>query len=60
MFQSLGINNPAYNALRRRLATVLALVILLGNVSFPIAIVTGLVDLDPSVASVESAESASE
>jgi succinate dehydrogenase / fumarate reductase cytochrome b subunit len=47
MFQSLGINNPSYNWLRRQFAAVLAIVILVGNVSFPIAVVTGLVDLDP-------------
>lgn len=47
MFQSLGINNPAYNALRRHAATALALIILIGNVSFPLAVLTGLIDLDP-------------
>jgi succinate dehydrogenase / fumarate reductase cytochrome b subunit len=47
MFQSLGINNPSYNWLRRQFAAVLAIVILVGNVSFPIAVVAGLVDLDP-------------
>jgi succinate dehydrogenase / fumarate reductase cytochrome b subunit len=49
LFQSLGINNPAYNTLRRRFAAAIAVVILLGNVSFPIAVVTGIVDLDPTV-----------
>ncbi len=49
MFQSLGINNPNYNRLRRGLATALAVIILIGNVSFPIAVLTGLVDYDPSL-----------
>ena len=49
MFQSLGINNPAYNRLRRYLASGLALVILIGNVSFPIAVLTGIIDLDPRI-----------
>lgn len=47
MFQSLGINSPSYNTLRRHLATALALIILIGNVSFPIAVLTGIIDLDP-------------
>ena len=49
MFQSLGINNPRYNSLRRSLACGLALVILLGNVSFPIAVLTNIIDYDPSL-----------
>ncbi len=49
MFQSLGINNPRYNQLRRYLAAGLAAVILVGNVSFPIAVLTGLIDYDPSL-----------
>jgi len=46
MFQSLGINNPAYNGLRRGLAGGLAGLILVGNLSFPIAVQTGLIDED--------------
>ncbi len=45
MFQSLGINNPVYNQLRRGFAAGLALLILVGNLSFPIAILSGIVDL---------------
>ena len=44
MFQSLGVNNPRYNGLRRNLATVLAGVVLIGNLSFPILVQAGLVD----------------
>jgi succinate dehydrogenase / fumarate reductase cytochrome b subunit len=44
MFQTLGINNPRYNGLRRNLATAIAGVILIGNLSFPILIVTGVID----------------
>lgn len=47
MFQSLGISNPRYNSLRRYLASGLALVILIGNVSFPIAVLTGVIEYDP-------------
>jgi len=38
MFQSMGIVNPRYNKLRRRFAQGFALVILVGNCSFPIAV----------------------
>lgn len=38
MFQSLGINNPRYNKLRRRFAQGFAAIILIGNCSFPIAV----------------------
>jgi succinate dehydrogenase / fumarate reductase cytochrome b subunit len=43
MFQSLGLNNPRWNAARRYFAAGFALVILVGNVSFPIAVMTGVV-----------------
>ncbi len=46
MFQSLGVNNPRYNHLRRSLATLLAGLILVGNLSFPILTQAGLVDED--------------
>ena len=48
MFQSLGINNPQYNRLRRGLAATLALVILIGNVSFPIAVLADVIDYEPA------------
>jgi succinate dehydrogenase / fumarate reductase cytochrome b subunit len=43
MFNSLGINNPRYNNWKRAFATGFALVILIGNVSMPLLIVTGAV-----------------
>ena len=46
MFQSLGINNPTINGLRRNLAGGLAAVILLGNLSFPISAATGFFNED--------------
>lgn len=46
MFQTLGINNPKYNALRRGFAQGIAALILIGNLSFPIAVQTGLIDQD--------------
>jgi succinate dehydrogenase / fumarate reductase, cytochrome b subunit len=38
LFQSLGINNPRYNKARRRFAQTFAAIIVIGNVSFPIAV----------------------
>ena len=46
MFQSLGINNPKYNAARRGFAAGLAGLILVGNLSFPILSAAGLTDED--------------
>lgn len=46
MFQSLGINNPRFNSLRRGIAQGLAGVILVGNLSFPLAVQFGLIDED--------------
>ncbi|HVT45137.1 MAG TPA: succinate dehydrogenase cytochrome b subunit [Thermoanaerobaculia bacterium] len=43
MFQSTGLNNPRFNAWRRSFATAFALIITLGNISFPIAVMTGIV-----------------
>ena len=43
MFQSLGLNNPAYNRARRYFATGFAALITIGNVSIPIAVLTGAV-----------------
>ena len=42
-FQTLGVNNPRFNHLRRGLATVVAAAILIGNLSFPIMVQAGLI-----------------
>ena len=52
MFQSLGINNPKYNNARRGLSQGLAVLILVGNLSFPIAVQTGLIDEDNRTAPI--------
>ncbi|MBI2703827.1 MAG: hypothetical protein HYX32_00840, partial [Actinobacteria bacterium] len=44
MFQSLGINNPRINLARRRFAQGFATIIVLGNVSFPLAVQLHLVE----------------
>jgi succinate dehydrogenase / fumarate reductase, cytochrome b subunit len=38
LFQSLGVNNPRYNKARTRFAQAFAAVVVVGNVSFPIAV----------------------
>jgi succinate dehydrogenase / fumarate reductase cytochrome b subunit len=46
LFQSLGINSPKINSARKPLAAGLAAIILIGNLSFPLAVQAGLVDED--------------
>ena len=43
LFQSVGANNPRFNQWRKNFAVAFAAVIVLGNVSFPIAVLTGVV-----------------
>lgn len=41
MFQSLGLNNPKYNSWRRNFAIGFAAIVTLGNLSFPLTVVSG-------------------
>jgi succinate dehydrogenase / fumarate reductase cytochrome b subunit len=43
MFSSVGWTHPKYVALRRNFATTFAVVVTAGNVSFPLAVLTGMV-----------------
>jgi succinate dehydrogenase / fumarate reductase cytochrome b subunit len=43
LFQSLGLNNRRFNAYRRQLAIGITAVIVIGNISFPVAVMTGIV-----------------
>ena len=54
LFQSLGVNNPRYNHLRRGLAGAVAGVILVGNLSFPVMVQAGLIDEDGRGAAPEA------
>jgi len=45
IFQSLGINSPRYNSLRKGFAVVFSLAVVIPNISFPIAVLTGVVSL---------------
>ena len=44
MLQTLGANHPRYNHWRRKLAIAVALIVTIGNISFPVAVLTGAVD----------------
>lgn len=43
IFQSMGWNNPRFNKWRRAFATGFAAIIVIGNVSFPVAVMAGIV-----------------
>ena len=43
LFQTMGWNNPRFNHLRTRFAQLFAVVITLGNISMPLAVITGFV-----------------
>jgi succinate dehydrogenase / fumarate reductase cytochrome b subunit len=43
MFQSLGLNNPRFNDARRWFAGGFATVIAIGNISFPVMVLAGVV-----------------
>jgi succinate dehydrogenase / fumarate reductase cytochrome b subunit len=44
LFQSMGWNNPRFNAWRRAFAAGFAAVIVVGNVSIPIAVLAGVIE----------------
>ena len=43
LFQSIGMNNPRYNHVRRWLAALLALVVVVGNLSIVFAVQVGII-----------------
>jgi succinate dehydrogenase / fumarate reductase cytochrome b subunit len=43
MLQSLGLSHPRWNPFRRAFATIFTVVVIAANISFPIAVLTGLV-----------------
>jgi succinate dehydrogenase / fumarate reductase cytochrome b subunit len=52
LFQSMGWNNPRFNQWRKSLAAGVATIIVVGNVSFPIMTMAGVIDFDDTVTSV--------
>jgi succinate dehydrogenase / fumarate reductase cytochrome b subunit len=43
LFQSMGWNRPRFNEWRRSIATGVATIVVVGNVSFPVAVLAGIV-----------------
>ncbi|HEY5664744.1 MAG TPA: succinate dehydrogenase cytochrome b subunit [Ilumatobacter sp.] len=53
LFQSMGWNNPRFNRWRKGLAAGVATLIVVGNVSFPIMTLAGVIEYDPTVPSAQ-------
>jgi succinate dehydrogenase / fumarate reductase cytochrome b subunit len=58
LFQSLGWSNPRFNNWRRYLATGIATIVVVGNVSIPVAVLAGVIDYDPDAVTVTHEEAA--
>jgi succinate dehydrogenase / fumarate reductase, cytochrome b subunit len=43
MFQSVGINHPKYNGWIRRIATFFAVIVVIGFISIPVAVLLGVI-----------------
>jgi succinate dehydrogenase / fumarate reductase, cytochrome b subunit len=43
MFQSVGVNNPAFNKARKGFAIAFTAVVIGANLTFPVAVLTGVV-----------------
>lgn len=52
LFQSMGWNNPRFNRWRKGAAVGVATAIVVGNVSFPIMTLAGVIEFDDSITSV--------
>jgi succinate dehydrogenase / fumarate reductase cytochrome b subunit len=60
LFQSMGWNNPRFNKWRRHLATGIATAIVVGNVSFPIMTLAGVIEYDPTAVTTTTTEESGE
>jgi succinate dehydrogenase / fumarate reductase cytochrome b subunit len=45
MFQTMGWNSPRFNQWRRAAAVAIATLIVVGNVSFPVAVQAGIIEI---------------
>ena len=43
MFQTLGVSHPRYMGIAHALAWIVAIVVVVGNISFPVAVLAGIV-----------------
>ena len=48
LMQTLGLSHPRYNALRHAFATLIAAVVVIGNISMPVAVLAGWVKEPPA------------
>jgi len=55
LLQTLGLNHPRYNQLRLAFATFITAVVVIGNISMPVAVLTGLIREAPRVAAAPAA-----
>jgi len=53
MFQTLGLNHSAYNQLIKNLALAIVVLVTLGNISIPVAVLSGVLKTVPAAASPE-------
>ena len=58
LFQSMGWSSPRFNNWRRYLATGVATIVVVGNVSFPVAVMAGIIEYDPDAVTVSLEEEA--
>jgi succinate dehydrogenase / fumarate reductase cytochrome b subunit len=50
LLQTLGLNHPRYNHLRHAFATFVAVAVVVGNISFPVAVLAGFIAEAPKLA----------
>lgn len=50
LFQTLGINNKRFNQSRRAIAVGITALVVIGNISFPVAVMTRIIDAQPPTA----------
>ena len=60
LFRSMGWNNPRFNSWTRGLATGVAAVVVVGNLSFPVATLLGVIEYDPDAVTESIVEEAGE
>jgi succinate dehydrogenase / fumarate reductase cytochrome b subunit len=58
MLQTVGLSHPRYNGLRKSVAAALTVAVVAANISFPVAVMTGLLREAPSAAAPARAGSA--
>lgn len=60
LFQTVGASHPRYDGLRRVLAVLITVVVIGGNLSFPIAVMTGVLKAEPAAATTAEMASTGE